>query len=210
MGENQSEKLAVILIHGLASNRLFMSKLSRSIQNSGFEVCNWGYRSTRKTIGFHASQFQRLLEQFDRRQDLSGYHIVAHSMGNIVTRRCLAEYHPSGLRRIVMLCPPNHGSHVARRVAPWVRPLIPTMSELTDNRDSMVNQLDSSALANFEVGLITADNDLVVHPESADLPQVDHRTTVPGMHVGMLFSNQTCARVLEFLKHGEFLDASNA
>lgn len=191
-------------MHGFGGNRWVMAPLCGRLRSRGFQVVNWGYRSLWKDIQAHARKFQLVLEQMDRDERIDGFHIVAHSMGGIVARVALQGMHPTKLRRIVMLCPPNFGSHAATRFSPYFGWLSTTLKQIQDTPKSFVNQLPIDMAERYEVGLVQAESDYVVASEKMDMPGIQDSVMVAGFHTSILFHADTAALVERFLSHGTF------
>jgi pimeloyl-ACP methyl ester carboxylesterase len=123
---------AVVVLHGLGRTRSSMSKLCQYLEEQGgYTVFNVAYPSTRRDVGSHAVSLARIIDNLDGIEEIN---FVAHSMGNVVIRRYLAdcylakqaenkfppaagEHRPPPLKRFVMLAPPNHGSLLALALA---------------------------------------------------------------------------------------------
>lgn len=193
------------MTHGLGAHWLAMLPLGGRLKGMGYEVVNWGYRSLSRDVAWHARALQQVLSRIDAHQAVSRFHIVAHSMGSILTRVALQDYHPAKLHRIVMLCPPNRGSHVATRCAPWLGWLSTTLQEITDRSDSFVNQIPDGMDPRYEVGIVRARKDFVVRAESTRLSQAKEYVDLPGFHSSVIFRRQTADEVERFLRTGSFL-----
>ena len=144
----------VLLLHGLFAGAWMMQPLARRLQRAGFDCVNHGYPTVSKSITELARPIAALLRQLDQRSDVHALHAVTHSMGGIMLRQAVAYYQPSKLRRVVMLAPPNAGSHIARLVRPLVGRLIRPIAEMADADDSLVRALP--AVPGAQVGVITA------------------------------------------------------
>lgn len=106
------------------------------------------------------------------------------------------------LRHVVMLGPPNHGSPVARVLAPYLGWLCPPLHQLTDEASSYVNCLELPRCGQW--GIVAAERDYVVPLRSTCLqPEADH-IVVPGRHTGILFARRTAEEVAHFLENGSF------
>ena len=174
------------MTHGIASTRFLMAPLASRLRRAGFATRLYGYPSVWWSNRDHgkklAARLRRIAPKYDR------VHLVVHSMGSIVTRCALQEELPENLGRVVMIAPPNRGSHAATRLACdsksrlWnnliVKPhrnLSPTLVELIDKPDSFVNRL-GPAPEDVEIGVLAASNDNVLHPHQPHLDgQADHR-----------------------------------
>ncbi|MEM8733214.1 MAG: alpha/beta fold hydrolase [Planctomycetota bacterium] len=205
IGSNQE---AILLTHGFGANRTLMMPLARRLRREGYHVANWGYRSLWYGIEKHAEDLRSQLAALSSKFDT--IHIVAHSMGNLVTRVALGESTYAGLRRIVMLCPPNHGSHAASRYGWLFGWLSSTLLEIRDRPDSFVNQLSENIDASIDVGVIQATTDFVVRRESTHLKSACDYVLLPGFHSSVLFRRDATRQVLHFLQHGQFAATASA
>lgn len=202
MNPTESSQEAILLTHGFGANRMLMAPLAKRLRREGYHVANWGYYSLWYGIEKHAADLRLQLEWLSK--EFGTIHVVAHSMGNLVTRVALGENEFEGLKRIVMMCPPNHGSHAASRYAWLFRWLSPTLSEIRDRPDSYVNQLSERLDPSIEVGVIQAKTDFVVRRESTLLDSASDYVLLPGFHSSVLFRRDATKQVLHFLKHGHF------
>jgi pimeloyl-ACP methyl ester carboxylesterase len=179
-----------------------MSRLASAASSRGYCVINWGYRSLWSSIEDHA---QRLLSTFDQLESdthISQFHLVTHSMGSIISRAAVQRQRPRKLGRFVMLGPPNHGSHVARRLAPSLGWLCPPLFQLSDDQNSFVNQLPEPA--ELEIGIIAATRDRVVSQESTRLQAQRDWIMLPGHHGVLPCREETVVQVVNFLQRGTF------
>ncbi len=195
---------AVLIVHGLAGHRLLMAPLALRLRAAGLRTRNWGYRSLSQGIAQHADRFREALDSLTSDASVQRVHIVAHSMGAIITRQALLHGLPDKLGRIVMLGPPNYGSPVATRIEPVVGWLSRTPGQLSDRPDSWVNCLPDNLAEQVEVGLIIAGGDWVVEPQSTLLPGIRESIVIPGMHTGILFKAITARAIVRFVRLGSF------
>ncbi|TWT46695.1 esterase/lipase family protein [Botrimarina hoheduenensis] len=204
----------VLMTHGIASTRWLLAPLAARLRRRGFKTRLYGYPSIWWSNRDHgrrlAERVRRLAPQYDR------IHLVVHSMGSIVARCAMEESLPENFGRVVMIAPPNRGSHMATRLACdsesrfWnhlvVKPhrtLSPTLVELCDTPDSFVNRLGPAPVGR-EIGVLAASHDNVLHPEQTHLEgQADHHT-VHGWHTGVLWTRETADLTDRFLRTGSF------
>ena len=198
----QKPASAVVLLHGLAANRLVMARLAKYLKADGYQTANWGYPSTRGTIDNHARRLNGRIEKFLARGEYCSLHFVTHSMGGIVARRALSLARPVNLGRCVMLGPPNAGSHVARRLATPLGRLCRPLAELSDSPHSYVNRLREPS--DLELGIIAAASDRVVKLQSTNLAAQQDHITLPGHHGMLPWRRDTAEQVIHFLRHGKF------
>ncbi len=203
--ETASEKVSgdtVVLIHGLGAHRIVMQPLAQRLQKKFSRVINWGYRSLWDRIENHAQQFEQMLRKLDEEQTVGKLHIVSHSMGGIITRTVLSKYVPKHLGRVVMMAPPNQGSHVAKHLAPWLGKLCPPLWQLSSEAGSYVTQL--RPLSGVAFGVLAAQKDFLVHLESTHLPTEADHLILPGIHSSICWRNETAEQVTHFLHNGMF------
>jgi pimeloyl-ACP methyl ester carboxylesterase len=198
----RTDRELVVLIHGLAANRLVMRPLQRRLRARGYDTFNWGYRSVLRPIQRNAERFRRRLDSLAGREDVERLHIVGHSMGSIITRYIVANDPPDKLGRIVLLAPPNHGSRVARWLNRGFGYLYPSLDQLSDRPESFVNGL----VGNLGVpcGVIAATRDRMVSLESTHLAGQDDHAQFKAGHTTMLFYCEVAEMVDRFLQTGRF------
>jgi pimeloyl-ACP methyl ester carboxylesterase len=108
----------VIVLHGLFRTRSSMMELCEHLErHGGYTVLNVGYPSTRRDIYGHARALGTIIDNLPDAERIS---FVGFSMGNIVIRRYLRQQADEvdgatkpRIGRLVMIAPPNHGSHLA-------------------------------------------------------------------------------------------------
>ena len=203
---NEAQNL-VVVIHGWSGHRLFMLPICWILKRAGFRVKQFGYRSLLWSIEAHAKRFEQFLRKVDDDPANESFHIVAHSMGGIVTRTALLDLKSSNqelkkLKRIVMLAVPNLGSPVAK-VLGSVFPFCKTLRQLSDHEDGFIQKLEPPD-KDLSIGVIAASYDIVVPKHSSYLEnQTDHITLFSG-HNGVLVRPAVGRRIVEFLKQGQF------
>ena len=94
-----------------------------------------------------------------------------------------------------MLTPPNHGSFVATRTAKLFGYFL-SGCELTTEHDSLVNSLADPA--NVEIGVIAAEQDVLVSLESTRLGVPHEHITC--LHSAVLFRQDSANHIHSFLK----------
>ena len=201
VGQLPNDEL-VILVHGLAAHRLVMGRLAWSLRDLYARVVNWGYSSLWSPIERHGRALAGMLERLDSEGKHSRIHLVTHSMGGIVARLALAEYLPRNFGRFVMIAPPNRGSHLAARLAPFLGRVCPPLVQLGNHEASFVCSLPLPQVT--DLGIIAAKTDFLVrHPNTRLGCERDH-IILPGLHSSLLWRRETAEQVRHFLEHGEF------
>lgn len=193
----------VVLTHGIASTKWFLAPLARRLNLRGFDTHLHGYFSLRGSNRRLGEQFSSRLHELAKTHPDRTIHVVAHSMGSIVTRCALMAGVPENIGRIVMIGPPNRGSHVARKLTPIYGWFTNTLAELSDLPDSFVNRLPS-AVGEHEVGIVAAGRDNVVRGESTLLDDHADHVTLNSLHTSILWRKRTADHVERFLRTGRF------
>ncbi|MGI9429009.1 MAG: esterase/lipase family protein, partial [Bythopirellula sp.] len=221
-------KEVVIVMHGLGASRKWMNSLSDYLEENGrLSVVNVGYPSTMGEIGTHANTLTNVIKHLDGVETVS---FVAHSMGNIVIRHCLADMAampPSEqpqitYKRFVMIAPPNNGAGMAETVGQ--REMLSKLVEMVGGE--AVDQLNPSkgwptleqrlATPNFEFGIIVGgqgddegylpnipgDDDMLLSVETSKLAGASDFAQVKGVHQTLPKNEQVQSYTLRFLEHG--------
>ena len=197
----EPEQATVVIVHGLASSRLDMYLIAERLRGSGYDVVNWGYPSTRKTIEHHGDALRARLE-LAVEAGRERLHVVAHSMGCIVSRCALQDSVPANFGRLVMLAPPNQGSFAARKLAPWLGWYSRTLAQLSDAEDSFVNQLPPPS--GVEFGVMAAERDRVIERSKTLLRGLRDFTIVNTGHGVMPWNRRVAELSHRFLVSGRF------
>jgi pimeloyl-ACP methyl ester carboxylesterase len=193
---------ALILIHGLGAHWLIMSPLARRLQSQFGRIINWSYSSLWCGIERHGRQMAEQLQQLDDDPKVERIDLVTHSMGGIVARLALAARMPAKMGRMVMLAPPNTGSHVARTLAPALGRICPPLVQLSDEELSFVASLPPPSAV--EIGIIAARHDLLVAEPRTHLSTEKEHIILPGMHSSLVWRRETAEQAAAFLTSGMF------
>ena len=111
-GSPSSEEETVVLLHGMGRSRLSMMVLSHRFKGAGYQTANFPYNQAGPSLDQISG---KLIEFIKEKVETPRYHLVAHSLGNVIIRDAFRKEYPPGLGRIVMLAPPNHPAHLAKR-----------------------------------------------------------------------------------------------
>ena len=199
----ESPRETVVVVHGFGGKRLWMAPLAYRLSRK-YDVANWSYFSFGGSIENHGRRFAEFIESLNTKQKIN---IVAHSMGSIVTRAALQNSRTK-ISRVVMLAPPNAGSHVARFVSPVLGTICRPIREISSHKDSYVNQLPIKSPC--ETGVIASKFDVLVPWENTMLDGLADHQTVVGTHNSLLFSGKVAAMVVRFFRHGKFAASPDA
>lgn len=190
----------IVLVHGFSANRVVMWPFASLLRARGFRVRQWCYRSFFEPIATHAARLSDFLKSIPKTE--GHLHIVAHSMGAIVTRSALRQSESLGLGRLVFLAPPNGGSPVARHAAKILGRILPPTLELSDTRTSFVNQL--ACQTDLDIGIIAARFDLLVPTRNTHLSTQKAHVVINATHNSLLVSNAASRLTANYLNSGSF------
>jgi predicted alpha/beta-fold hydrolase len=192
----------VVLVHGMGRTSYSMRSLEDALEQQGYEVFNWGYSSYCCTIAELGAELGTALAA---RADSTPQriHFVGHSLGNIIIRWVLARDHtPWTAGNVVMLGPPNQGSHSADRYSRLFGWVLKPMPELRTDSLSTVRTLP--ALTNVRIGIIAGEFDGKVTIAETQLAEASQHRVVPAGHTFLAERLDVQQLVLRFVKTGAF------
>ncbi|BBO34049.1 hypothetical protein [Lacipirellula parvula] len=220
-------KEVVIVLHGLGASRQFMEGLAQYIEENGnLATINVGYPSTMEDIDAYAASLDSVIRHLDGVEQVS---FVAHSMGNIVIRRLLANYErlepamrpPVEFKRMVMISPPNHGAEIADQFADSKLVQMVAGKPLEQLAPSKGwPELEKQLVTpNFEFGIIAGgqgdgegyldaipgDDDGLLSIDTMKLAGATDFIQTNGIHQMMPKFKEVRAATLNFLLHGYFV-----
>lgn len=201
----------VVLVHGLWTNRHVMSWLGARFRRAGFGVASLTYPSMRHDLARNAAR----LAEFVERVPADSVHIVAHSLGGLVTLAYLMRERPQRVRRVVLLGSPIQGCEVGRRIASRgaMRPFLGATARLWAAPTPLL------ADERYEIGTIAGTvpvglgrlfvkldepSDGVVRPQEARYPRERDHVDLDLAHSQMLVSPAVAKQTIAFLRTGRF------
>lgn len=211
MSASQS-KASVILIHGLWMNAATLYVLHLRMQRCGYHPVRFGYPTVRDGLAKSAAQLSRLIESLDTEV----IHIVAHSMGGLVTFRALNLHADQRVRRVVLLGSPIAGSMSGRRLASFNagRILLGANSHVWGSHAHLgvPEGVEIGVIAGtlplglgHLVGRLTRPHDGTVSVAETHLPSAKDTIHLRVSHTAMLVSGSVGRQACFFLQHGRFL-----
>lgn len=214
----------VILLHGMARTAGSMNKMQNSLQQRGYFVANVDYPSRHHEIDVLAPlAVKNGLSACNQQASFDTIHFVTHSLGGILVRYYLETNEIENLGRVVMLGPPNQGSHAAdamRGVPGFGFINGPAALQLGKGPESVPLQLGRP---NFELGVIAGNrtvdpitsaildkpNDGRVTVEDTKLDGMQDFRLVSASHAFIMKKKDVIDLVLSFLEFGNFEHVEN-
>jgi pimeloyl-ACP methyl ester carboxylesterase len=197
----------VILLHGLFATTRSMRKAAERLESHGYHVVNWGYATMWRSVDSQVRFLSEMIEDLENRSDVRSINFMTHSFGGIMARYALEFKNFHKLHRMVMLAPPNRGSHLTKLSLGPFRRMLPAIAELSESPKSLPNRLKPKP--DIEVGIIAASNDMVVRIASTMLPTQRDHCVVEGTHFQLPYMDEVLAKSIAFLSHGNFSIISN-
>ena len=209
----------VVLLHGLARSADSMEKLETALLAEGYRVANVSYPSREYRI----EQLAPLavgdgLHLCGDSEERGRIHFVTHSLGGILVRYYYEHRHPADLGRVVMLAPPNQGSHAAdaMRDVPgfdWING--PAGAQLGKGEESVPLKLGRPA---FEFAVIAGNRTIdpvtsavLENPDDGRVSVADTRLegmsdfrVLPVSHAYIMQDEEVIRLVITFLADGRF------
>ena len=227
--------MRIVLVHGMGRTSVSLALLASRLRRAGHQTSSFGYFVTRQPLAAIADDFVAHIERHVPRGppdptgadkngvdvnddvDDSGYAIVSHSLGGIVTRLALPRL--QGLQRLVMLGPPNQPPALAGRLQrnPIFRGLTRDAGQKLANVDDFYRDLPVPTMPTLIVAGTAGprfktspwqgdDNDGIVGLEESKLlnddgtipANVEH-VELPLIHTVIMNNAEATRRVLRFL-----------
>ena len=205
MGSKESE--AVVLVHGLWMTGREMRVLGGRLEQSGFRVCYFRYRSWRGGLGQAASALRAFVEATDGER----VHLLGHSLGGVVIAKMLEEAPLSRAGRVAMLGSPMGGSAAARivsrrRVGRWLvggvirEGIVERAPRWPAGRELLVVAGDIPFGSGLLLG-IRKPHDGVIRVDETRVEGA-RTVTVRASHVGLLLSRKVAALLSDHFRTG--------
>ena len=211
----ESDKEAVVLIHGLARNKYAMWWLASELEDAGYQVYRIGYQSLRKKP-------EEILADVKQQIDdcCASYpqkvHFVGHSLGGLLARAYLQDNQVNNLGNVVLIGSPSHGTELVDyyKDRSWASIAGPTTLSLGTDQGSFPCSLTKP---DYPVGVIAGvsgdeDNDHILPGKDDGMVTVES-TKVEGMtdfrevkvsHAMMRYNDEVAKHTIAFLKTTKF------
>lgn len=196
----------VWVLHGFGASPIWMHPLVKRLKEKGWQAIHYRYPSIWSQIDREGERLARSIDECYRNSGVP-IHLVGHSMGGIVARVAAEMIECDSIGKLVLLCSPNRGSHIAGRIENWIGRYVPMLKQMSDHEGSFVNQLPSPSIP---FGIIAAQGDLVVRPKDTEIEGAQDWMLVPGMHSAVPWREDVAEAVDHFLRFGSFHAASQS
>lgn len=176
-----SKKPLVILIHGLDSGPAYWCDLAPLIKAAGHRVATFNYPND-QPLDESASLLADELTGIRRKHRGLKIDLLAHSMGALIARAYVeGDEYQGGVRRLIMLAPPNQGSCYARFSQP---------AEVIEHVQLWCSEPDWRWTWLVSDGLGEARRDL--SPGSTFLEGINSRPRRQGVRYTIVAGNRSC------------------
>ncbi|NLV40296.1 MAG: alpha/beta fold hydrolase [Candidatus Hydrogenedentes bacterium] len=212
--EAPAEKVAagsetVVLLHGMGRTRASMWLMEVRLRSAGYTVLNFPYSAKATTMDLLSDDLRAFLAE---KVETPVYHLIGHSLGNIILRNGFKRGYPPGLGRIVMLAPPNRPADMARAFKD--NPIYRWFTGDSGQQLASEEFYETLPVPPGEFAVIAGDrgqrltfkepNDGVVTVESTKLEGMKAWALVHHAHTFIMNSRQVALLCMQFLRHGNF------
>jgi pimeloyl-ACP methyl ester carboxylesterase len=190
---------------------LAMYPLQVRVKRCGFNAKGFGYPTLRAGLAENAVQLSRFIDAIDA----DVVHVVAHSLGGLVTMHAQQLHPDPRIQRIVLLGSPVSGSLSGRRIAALRagRLLLGNSTRIWEAQ-SMQTAPDGVAVGiiagSMPIGLgrllgtLQRPHDGVVTVAETQVNDATDVVVVPVTHTGLLFSGGVARQACSFLRNARF------
>lgn len=204
----------IIILHGMGRGRSSLWLLDTRLQKAGFTTLNFPYVAQRHSI---EELSQLLCEFIAENVKTTRYHLIAHSLGNLIIRTGIKIGYPPGLGRIVMLAPPNQPAELVRalRDNPIYRWFTGESGQLLASDDFYkqlpVPEVEFGIIAGNrgQAVLLNEPNDGVITVESTKLNGMKDWVIVPHAHTFIMNSREVAELCASFISEGKFIHSDD-
>lgn len=205
----------VLLVHGLWMRSFAMRWLATRLQGQGFETALFGYYSLMQDTDAVVARLA------DDLANNPGTHVVAHSLGGLLSLRAAEQAGIERSGRIVCLGSPLAGSQAATSIVAK----IPAGATLVGHNRALLASGIGQIPAGLQVGAVAGcvprglggvvahfacEHDGTVAIAETRVPGLADHAVVHASHSGLLVSDAAARRATEFLRQGRFEHADEA
>jgi hypothetical protein len=200
---------SVVLLHGMGRTRASMVVLAWRFEKAGYSAHNFPYNERTANLDELSEGLHRFIRERVRTRT---YHLVAHSLGNIIIRNGFKTPYREGLKRIVMLAPPNRPARLARTLED--NPLYQWITGDSGQKLADPSFYETLPVPAVEFGVIAGKrgqsisfeepNDGVVQVESTKLEGMSDWIVLDRTHTFIMNAEETFEYCRRFLETGSF------
>jgi pimeloyl-ACP methyl ester carboxylesterase len=197
----------VILVHGIWMPGAVMARMAARLREAGFECETFAYHGVTRGPKEATSRLAEVLAR-------APTHVLAHSLGGLVTLQALRDFPQLPVQRVVCLGSPLRGSGAVQgmRQRAWAAATLGLAAELLEHGFENWN-------GSAEVGVIAGtvphglghvfagfseEHDGSVAVAETRLPGISDHAVISASHSGMLFSAEAARLAICFLREGRF------
>jgi len=214
--QDSGRESMVIFLHGALKTAWSMKRLETAFADSGYLTYNWDYNSRDFNVIQNAAKLDSIIR--DNGYDRYQLNFVTHSMGGIVARYYLSNYHPPHVGRFVMIAPPNQGSKIATELqdfAPFRWLYKKNVDYLLTGKNAFA---PNAGIPNCPFGIIAGgtggkygytwylpgDDDTILSVTQTKLPGAKDFILLHHIHATIMLQDDTIRETLYFIRHGQF------
>lgn len=224
MSQPDHHSECIILLHGLARTQLSMRHLEKALSQKGYTVLNIKYPSRQLPIDELAEAVIKHCIDAAVENESESFSFVTHSLGGILVRQYAEHHELPGLKRVVMLGPPNQGSEAVDKLKylpgfKWING--PAGLQLGTSENDIPRKLGA---VNFELGviagqrsnnpflsyLIPGQDDGKVSVENTKAEGMKDFIAMPSTHTFMMRNPEIIEQTIRFLETGQFDHSNNS
>lgn len=206
-GQKKAE--TVVLLHGLGRSRVSLWQLARRLRHAGFQTRNVPYSPALHRFDTLVGQLHDFIVE---KVETPRYHLVGHSLGNVVIRARFQYGYPAGLGRIVMLAPPNQPPELAHKLNAcppfrlWSGETGKLLASDAFYAALPVPSVPFGVIAGNKGQRLTFDepNDGIVTVSSTRLEGMAEHLVLPCTHTFIMNSRAAADATIHFLRRGTF------
>lgn len=199
----------VLLVHGLWMRSIAMRWLATRLRSQGFAPTTFGYYSLLQDTDAVVARLAGVLAAHP------GIHVVAHSLGGLLTLRAVERLGDAAIGRIVCLGSPLAGSGAAAAIAAR----IPAGAQLVGHNRALLQAGIGRIPDGVEAGMVAGcvprglgglvarfdgPHDGTVSVAETRVPGLADHVVVRASHSGLLFSDEVVRQVAGFLRGDGF------
>ncbi len=206
--EGYIQRDVVVLVHGMFATSKSMRPAARHLAQLGYEPVLWSYPTFGRSIIRNAQELLDYLTDLHSDPNVVRVNFLTHSLGGIMVRCAIASGQLIKTQRLVMLAPPNTGSHLTRLSLGPFKKLLPAIGELSEAPHSIPNS--TRDLKGVEVGVIAAASDLIVRVKNTMLTEQKAHRIIDSTHLRIPSTQAALDLAGAFLGTGRFPEATDA